>query len=113
VDIQRAVHVIGIERAKAQHLAPRTDRRQKPPRLVHDQQEKRAFGWFFQAFEQGVGGALFQHIGGIEDHRAPRSQRGPGHQTTLHLAHLIDADVALGGIGAAIVALFGFVVVGG
>jgi hypothetical protein len=80
---------------------------------MDDSQEERALRRLLQPLEQGIDRALFQMIGGIDDHRPPRAQRGPGVQAMEHRADLVDIDVALARIRPPVVLLLCLVVVGG
>ena len=79
---------------------------------MRHEQEKRPHRRFFKTFEQGVDRALLHVVGRIDDDCPATTQRRPGGQPVLDLAHLIDRDVALGRIGLALVALLGLVIVG-
>src|SRR5690606_5756193 len=93
------------EPREAHDTAARADRRQQAAGPMGDEQEEAADRRLLQAFQQGVGRALFKVVGRIDYDRTPRAECWPRGQPLLHRANLLDGYVAFGLVGFAFVAL--------
>ena len=79
---------------RSEMTAPRADRHRHVLRVVRRraQQEHRALRWFLDGLQQGVGRALGQPVGVVDDHDLPAATGRPAGGGLHQRAHLRDGD---------------------